>query len=261
MATDDSLFSLVQHGRERTRLGPGGCVSVSGSGVRLYQGNDTRVAGYADNLLAESGAHWLHALDLDGVKAGYPTLARRHDQTLLQVEHVFQAALLDRALLLRVLQHQGERIIAAFDAHDRRRPARWLASAAQAAGGALSLPLSRAIEPCKSPIFRQHPFAGQSATNRGCNHRSGALYRRAQPERGASIHGTRRETMRTWRTLLCLNVNGGRTVKRAISGDSMDRESAALSVQHKTMLAMMHAAPGRRRGTGSCNFPFRAFAY
>ena len=46
--------------------------------VRLFQGDYAQVTTYGDDPVEvalrwqEAGAHWLHVVDLDGAKAGYP---------------------------------------------------------------------------------------------------------------------------------------------------------------------------------------------
>lgn len=123
---------------------------LDGRCVRLYQGDYTRVTGYANDPLdvaqrwQEAGARWLHVVDLDGAQSGQPVntaaIARLCSQTSLQVEvggglrtleHIEQvlhlgarrvvlgtAALLDRQLLLGALQRWGERIVVGVDARD-----------------------------------------------------------------------------------------------------------------------------------------------
>lgn len=123
---------------------------LGGRCVRLYQGDYTRVTGYADDPLdvaqrwQEDGARWLHVVDLDGAQAGHPvntaSIARLCARTTLQIEvggglrtqedieRILQlgaqrvvvgtAALLDRELLLSALQRWGEHIVVGVDARD-----------------------------------------------------------------------------------------------------------------------------------------------
>lgn len=123
---------------------------LDGRCVRLYQGDYTRVTGYADDPLdvaqrwQEDGADWLHVVDLDGARAGHPvnsaSIARLCARTTLQIEVggglrtlddiervlrlgaqrvvVGTAALLDRELLRGALQRWGERIVVGVDARD-----------------------------------------------------------------------------------------------------------------------------------------------
>lgn len=123
---------------------------IGGQCVRLYQGDYAQVTTYASDPVEvarrwqESGASWLHVVDLDGAKAGHPVngvlIRRLCQETSLHVEvggglrsleHIAAlletgvarvilgtAALNDRALLAEALQRWGERIVVGLDARE-----------------------------------------------------------------------------------------------------------------------------------------------
>lgn len=120
--------------------------------VRLFQGDYAQVTTYDSDPVQvaqrwqEAGASWLHLVDLDGAKAGYPVnaelLTRIRAVTTLQIEvgggmrtmeHIEQVlglgvervilgtvAITNRALLQEALATWGERIVVGLDARDGR---------------------------------------------------------------------------------------------------------------------------------------------
>jgi phosphoribosylformimino-5-aminoimidazole carboxamide ribotide isomerase len=119
-----------------------------GQCVRLYQGDYAQVITYdvdpakIAHRWQQSGASWLHLVDLDGAAAGHPvnveSIKRIRTSTTLQIElggglrtlldirHMLDlgidrvvlgtVALTDRALLIEALAHWGERIVVGLDA-------------------------------------------------------------------------------------------------------------------------------------------------
>ncbi|HET8912265.1 MAG TPA: 1-(5-phosphoribosyl)-5-[(5-phosphoribosylamino)methylideneamino]imidazole-4-carboxamide isomerase [Ktedonobacteraceae bacterium] len=119
-----------------------------GQCVRLFQGDYDQVTTYGADPVEvalrwqASGASWLHLVDLDGARAGYPVnldLVRRiRAATSLRIElgggvrrleHLEQmldtgiervilgtVALTDRELLVRALERWGERVVVGLDA-------------------------------------------------------------------------------------------------------------------------------------------------
>ena len=121
-----------------------------GQCVRLYQGDYAQVTTYdvdpekVAQRWQRSGASWLHIVDLDGAAAGHPvnfeSIKRIHASTTLHIELgggmrtlvdigqmldlgidrvvLGTVALTDRALLMEVLAHWGERIVVGLDARN-----------------------------------------------------------------------------------------------------------------------------------------------
>lgn len=123
---------------------------IGGQCVRLYQGDYARMTTYASDPVEvarrwqEAGASWLHVVDLDGAKDGYPvnsaSIGRLCQETNLRVEvggglrsleHIATllnmgvarvilgtAALEDRELLTEALQRWDTRIVVGLDARE-----------------------------------------------------------------------------------------------------------------------------------------------
>lgn len=123
---------------------------IGGQCVRLYQGDYARMTTYASDPVEvarrwqEAGASWLHVVDLDGAKDGYPvnsaSIGRLCRETNLRVEvggglrsleHIATllnmgvarvilgtAALEDRELLTEALQRWDTRIVVGLDARE-----------------------------------------------------------------------------------------------------------------------------------------------
>ena len=121
-----------------------------GQCVRLFQGDYAQVTTYDTDPVEvarrwqDAGSSWLHLVDLDGAKAGYPVNAelikRIRTATTLHIEigggirtleHIAQmldlgvdrvilgtVAITDRALLQEALAHWQERIVVGLDARD-----------------------------------------------------------------------------------------------------------------------------------------------
>jgi phosphoribosylformimino-5-aminoimidazole carboxamide ribotide isomerase len=118
--------------------------------VRLFQGDYAQVTTYGDDPVEvalrwqEAGAHWLHVVDLDGAKAGYPVnaslIGRIRAATSMQIEvgggmrtleHIEQVlaqgvdrvilgtvAITQRELVKQAVERWGERIAVGLDARD-----------------------------------------------------------------------------------------------------------------------------------------------
>lgn len=118
--------------------------------VRLFQGDYAQVTTYGDDPVEvalrwqEAGAHWLHVVDLDGAKAGYPVnaslIGRIQAATSMQIEvgggmrtleHIEQVlaqgvdrvilgtvAITQRELVKQAVERWGERIAVGLDARD-----------------------------------------------------------------------------------------------------------------------------------------------
>ncbi|GHO82935.1 1-(5-phosphoribosyl)-5-[(5-phosphoribosylamino) methylideneamino] imidazole-4-carboxamide isomerase [Dictyobacter formicarum] len=118
--------------------------------VRLFQGDYAQVTTYDTDPVQvalrwqEAGASWLHLVDLDGAKAGYPVnvelIKRIRAATTLRIEvgggmrtleHIEQVlglgvdrvilgtvAITNRDLLRQALERWGERIVVGLDARD-----------------------------------------------------------------------------------------------------------------------------------------------
>jgi phosphoribosylformimino-5-aminoimidazole carboxamide ribotide isomerase len=121
-----------------------------GQCVRLFQGDYAQVTTYGDDPVAvalrwqEAGARWLHVVDLDGAKAGYPVnaslIGRIRAATSMQIEvgggmrtleHIEQVlaqgvdrvilgtvAITQRELVKQAVARWGERIAVGLDARD-----------------------------------------------------------------------------------------------------------------------------------------------
>jgi phosphoribosylformimino-5-aminoimidazole carboxamide ribotide isomerase len=121
-----------------------------GQCVRLFQGDYAQVTTYGDDPAAvalrwqEAGARWLHVVDLDGAKAGYPVnaslIGRIRAATSMQIEvgggmrtleHIEQVlaqgvdrvilgtvAITQRELVKQAVARWGERIAVGLDARD-----------------------------------------------------------------------------------------------------------------------------------------------
>lgn len=118
--------------------------------VRLFQGDYAQVTTYGDDPVEvalrwqEAGAHWLHVVDLDGAKAGYPVnaslIGRIRAATSMQIEvgggmrtleHIEQVlaqgvdrvilgtvAITQRELVKQAVELWRERIAVGLDARD-----------------------------------------------------------------------------------------------------------------------------------------------